>query len=94
MYDEIANMLSKDRSINSAKSFSEAYDYHSKKKETEELLKRKPIKQNQIIIDKLTEFEIEIKDLKKNTEKPRVTDFIIIILTILTLIFTVLQYLK
>ena len=94
MYDEIANMLSKDRSINSAKSFSEAYDYYSKKKETEELLRKEPIKQNQIIIDKLTEFEIEIKGLKKNTEKPRVTDIVIIILTIFTLVFIALQYFK
>ncbi len=94
MYDEIANMLSKDRSINSAKSFSEGYNYYSKKSETEELLRREPIKQNKIIMDKLTEFEMVIKGLKENTEKPRVTDIIIIILTIFTLIFTVLQYFK
>ena len=93
-YDYITGRLS----ANSAQAAEEYYDVMEKHIKKEEEFKRKPIEQNEQIINQIKEtnkFIEETKasliELKKSMNKPRLIDWIIVVLTGGALIVAALQ---
>lgn len=96
-YDYITGRLS----VNSAQAEEEYYDVMKKHMKKEEEFKRKPIEQNEQIISLINETNKSIEEtkaslieLKKLMNKPRLIDWIIVVLTGGALFIAILQYLK
>ena len=93
-YDYITGRLS----ANSAQAAEEYYDVMEKHIKKEEEFKRKPIEQNEQIINQIKETNKSIEEtktslieLKKSMNKPRLIDWIIVVLTGGALIVAALQ---
>ena len=96
--DKFYDYITGRQSVNSASAAEEYYDVMEKHIKKEEEFKRKPIEQNEQIINQIKEtnkFIEETKtsliELKKSMNKPRLIDWIIVILTGGALLVAVLQ---
>lgn len=96
-YDYITGRLS----VNYASAAEEYYDVMEKHIKKEEEFKRKPIEQNEQIISLINETNKSIEETKaslielnKLMNKPRLIDWIIVVLTGGALFIAILQYLK
>ena len=99
--DKFYDYITDKSSINSARAAGEYYDAMEKHIKREEEFKRKPIEQNEQIINQIKETNKSIEEtktslieLKKSMNKPRIIDWIIVALTGGALLVAILQYLK
>lgn len=60
----------------------------------QKFIENEPIRQNDKIIELTKETNEIVKQLKEDIKRPSVKDYIVAMLAFLTLIFTVLQFLK
>lgn len=96
--DKFYDYITDKSSINSARAAEEFYDTMEKHIKKEEEFKRKPIEQNKQIISQINETNMSIEEmkaslieLKKSINKPRIIDWILVILTGGALLVAVLQ---
>lgn len=99
--DKFYDYITDKSSINSARAAEEFCDTMEKHIKKEEEFKRKPIEQNEQIINQkketnkfIEETKTSLIELKKSMNKPRLIDWIIVVLTGGALFIAILQYLK